>query len=89
MSGSSGGQLEQTPVWHHKIATQNTNLQIEPNTKSLSWSIPDVDIPEEARKKQQEFLNKKFVHIVSQTATDIGRTDLIELDIPMEGLPIT
>ena len=57
---------------------QNTSLQMEPNTKSLASSIPDVNIPEEARTKLQEL----------QEAMDIGRTNLIELDIPTEGAPI-
>ena len=30
---------------------QNTSLQLKPDTKGLASSIPDVDIPEEARKK--------------------------------------
>ena len=61
---------------------QNTNLQLEPNTNPLSRSIPDVDIPQEARNRLQELLDEKYIHIISQTATDIGRTNLIELDIP-------
>ena len=52
-------------------------------------TIPDADIPEEARVRLQELLDRKYMNIVSQTATDIGRTNLIELDIPTEGPPIT
>ena len=52
-------------------------------------SIPDVDIPEEARVRLQELLDRKYMNIVSQTTTDIGRTNLIELDIPTEGPQIT
>ena len=58
---------------------KNTNLQLETDANSLSISIPDVDIPEEARNKLQELLDKKYVHIISQTPTDIGRTNLMEL----------
>ena len=64
---------------------QNTSLQVEPDTKSLASSNPDVDITEEARTKLQELLNKKYLQIILQNAMDIGRTNLIELDIPMEG----
>ena len=32
---------------------------------------------------------QEYVHIILQTATDIGRTNLIELDILIEGPPIT
>ena len=68
-----------------KLLPKNTNLQLEPDTNPLLRSIPDLDIPEEARNKLHELLDKKYIHIISQTATDIGRTNLIELDIPTEG----
>ena len=47
-----------------------------------------MDIPDEARDKLKELLNINYASIMSQTAMDIGRTNLIELDIPTEGLPI-
>ena len=62
-----------------------TSLQLEPGTKSPLRSVPDADIPGEARAQLQELLDWKYINIVSQTATDIGRTNLIELDIPIEG----
>ena len=40
---------------------QNTSLQLEPDTKSLASSIPDVDIPDKARTKLQELLNRKYL----------------------------
>ena len=64
---------------------QNTSLQLEPDTKSLASSIPDVDIPKEARTKLQELLKKKYLEIFLQNATDVGRTSLIKLGIPTEG----
>ena len=67
---------------------QNTSLQLEPDTKALSSSIPDVDIPKEVRTKLQELLNKKYLQIISKNATDIGRTNLIKLNISTEGPPI-
>ena len=33
--------------------------------------------------------NRKYLQIILQNAKDIGRTNLIKLDIPMEGPPIT
>ena len=66
----------------------NTNLQLEPDTNHLSRSIPDVDIPDEARDRLKELLGIKYADIMSQTAMDIGRTNLIELDILTEGPPI-
>ena len=66
----------------------NTRLQPEPDSKGLPGSIPDVDIPEEARMKLRDLLEKKYLNIISQNVMDIGRTNLIELDILMEGLLI-
>ena len=68
---------------------KGTKLQLEPDTKSPMRSIPDADILEEARVRLQELLDREYMNIISQTTTDIGRTNLIELDIPTEGLPIT
>ena len=44
-----------------------------------------MDIPKEARTKLWELLHKEYLQIISQNAMDTGRTNLIELDIPMEG----
>ena len=66
----------------------NTRLQLKRDSKDLSISIPDVDIPEEVRSKLRDLLERKYLNIISQNVMDIGRTNLIELDIPMEGLPI-
>ena len=67
---------------------EDTSLQLEPNTKSPLRSVPDADIPEEARAQLQELLDQKYINIISQTAMDIGRTNLIELDMPTEGPPV-
>ena len=67
---------------------KGTKLQLEPDTKSPMRSIADVDRLDEAKVRLQELLDRKYVNIISQTATDIGRTNLIELDIPTEGPPI-
>ena len=67
---------------------QSTSLQLQPDTNSLASSIPDGYIPEEARMKLWELLNKKYLQIISQNTMDIGRTNLIELDIPTEDPPI-
>ena len=65
-----------------------TDLQLEPDTPNVYKSIPDADIPEIARKQLQELLDVKYTSIVSKSATDIGKTKLIELDIPTEGPPV-
>ena len=58
---------------------------MEPDTNPLPRFIQDADITEEARDKLQELLDKKSIHIMSQTAMDKGRTNLIELDMHTEG----
>ena len=68
---------------------KGTSLQLELDTKSPLRSMPDADILEEARVQLQELLNRKCINIISQATTDIGRANLIELDIPTEGPPIT
>ena len=66
----------------------NTNLQLEPDTNNSCKSILDSEIPDGARNKLKDLLNVKYANVVSQTAMDIGNTNLIELDIPTEGPPI-
>ena len=61
---------------------------MKPDTPNVSKSIPDADIPEIARKQLQELLKVKFDSIVSKSAVDIGRTNLIEPDISTEGPPV-
>ena len=65
-----------------------TNLQFEPDTSNVSKSTPDSDISEIARKRLQELLDVKYNSIVSKSAADIGRTNLIKLDILTEGAPV-
>ena len=63
----------------------DTNLQLEPHMNSSPKFIPDAEIPDEASDKLQELLDIKYANIMSQTATDIGRTNFIELEILTEG----
>ena len=71
------------------VTPQSTSLQLGPDTKSSLRSIPDTDIPEEARVMLQDLLDRKYINIMSQNVTDIGRNNMIEVDIPTEGPPIT
>ena len=66
-----------------------TNLQVEvdrPNHPENS--TPNAHIPEEAKSKLLHLLEVKYNAIISKSATDIGRTNLIEVDIPTECWPI-
>ena len=63
-----------------------TSLQIEADKEDHQRvKIPEVYAPEEAKEKLSTLLKGKYNDIVSKSATDIGRTNLIELDIPTEG----
>ena len=64
------------------------NLQLECNTNNIPKSIPDADVLEIARMRLQQLLDIKYNSIVSKSAADISRTNLIELDIPTEGPPV-
>ena len=60
-----------------------TNLQIEADKKDHEKiKMLEADVPEEAKEKLNTLLEGKYNDIVSKSATDIGRTNLIELDIP-------
>ena len=67
-----------------------TNLQLEADMlDKIKTVTPNADIPEQARAQPKELLETKYVSIISKSATDIGRTNLLELDIPMKGPTIT
>ena len=66
-----------------------TNLQLEADKpKQPEISTPDAEVPKKASNELQHLLEAKYSTIVSNAATDIGRTNLIELEIPTEGPPI-
>ena len=65
-----------------------TSLQLEFDMPNTTRSISDTNIPPEVRTRLKELLDAKNTSIVSKSATDISRTNLIELDIPTEGPPI-
>ena len=63
-----------------------TNLQLEANKLNHpEISMPNADVPEKALNELQHLLEARYSTIVSTSATDIGRTNLIKLDIPIEG----
>ena len=67
-----------------------SNLQIEADKKDYERiKTPEADVPDEAKRKLNTLLEGKYSDIVSKSATDIGRTNLIELDIPTEGPPVS
>ena len=82
---------EQDLPKHPKVLPKmpgTSNLQLEPDTSDAVKSIQDTVIPKVARGRLQQLLDIKYNNIVSKSAADISRTNLIELDIPTEGLPV-
>ena len=82
---------QQTQEQVHNLLPEmpQTNLQLEADKpKQLEISIPGAEVPKKALFKLQHLLEAKYSTSISKSATDIGRTNLIELDIPTEGPPI-
>ena len=79
--------LEETKQSHKNLLLPmpETSLQIEADKKDhQKVKMLEVYVPEEAKEKLNTLLKGKYNDIVSKSATDIGRTNLIMLDIPTE-----
>ena len=82
---------QQTEEQVHDLLPEitQTNLQFEADKpKQPEINTPNAEVPKKALLKLQHLLEVMYNSIVSKSATDIGRTKLIELDIPTEGPPI-
>ena len=82
---------QETQEQVHDLLPQmpQTNIELEvdkPNHPEIS--TPNADVLEEALSKLQQLLEEKYNAIISKSATDKGRTNLIDLGIPTEGPPI-
>ena len=80
--------LEETKQSHKSLLppVPEASLQIEADKKDHQRvKMLEAYVPEEAKEKLSMLLKGKYNDIVSKSATDIGRTKLIELDIPTEG----
>ena len=61
------------------------NLQIKANKKDYDRiKTLEPDVPDEAKRNLNALLEEKYRDIVSKSAMDTSRTNLIELDIPAE-----
>ena len=54
-----------------------------------SMQLQDANIPSEIQHKLHTMLNSKFSSIISKSPTDFGRTNLIEMDLPTTGPPVS
>ena len=79
---------QQTQEQAHNLLPEmlQTNLQLEADKpKQMEISPPSAEVPKKPLLKLQHLLEAKYSSIVSKSATDIGRTNLIELDITTKG----
>ena len=69
---------------------EHSSFQIHANDNSKpAITLQDADIPWEVRNQLKHMLNTKFTCIVSKSSADCGRTNLVEMDLPTTGLPVT
>ena len=76
----------------HKLlpaSPENSNFQIHANDNGKpAIMLQDADIPQSARDKLNHMINNQFACIISMSAADFGRTNLVEMDLPTTGLPV-
>ena len=51
--------------------------------------LQDANVPLEIQHKLNTMLNSKFTGIISKSPADFGRTNLIEMDLPTTGPPVS
>ena len=79
-------QKTKEQVQHLLPEMPKANLQLEANKPGhQEISTPNADVPKKTLNELQHLLEAKYSTNVSKSATDIGRTNLIELDIPTDG----
>ena len=57
--------------------------------RKLAIKLQDVDIPQIVRSQLNKMLNTEVTCIISNSSADFGRTNLVEMDLPNTGLPVT
>ena len=72
------------------IFTENSNFHIHANDMSKPGvMLQDAEIPQAARDKLNHMINNQFACIISSSSVDFGRTNLVEMDLPTTGSPVT
>ena len=84
---------------HDKSQPSKPLLPVFPNHSSLQThahnsnkspiQLQDVNVPLEIQHKLHTMLTSKFTGIISKSPTDFGRTNLIEMDLPTTGPPVS
>ena len=70
--------------------SEQSSFQIHANNNNKpAFTLHDADIPQEVRNQLNHMLNTECTCIVSKSSADFGRTNLVEMDLPTTGLPVT
>ena len=70
--------------------SEKSSFQVHANDGSkLAITLQDAEIQQKVRNQPNHMLNTKFTCIVYKFSTDFGRTNLVEMDLPTRGLPVT
>ena len=81
-----------------KTEPSNPLLPAFPNCSSFtththdsnkSIQLQDANMPLDVQQKLNNMLTSKFAEIISKSPTDFGRTNLIEMDLPTTGPPVS
>ena len=59
------------------------------NSNKSPIQLQDANVPLEIQCKLNTMLTSKFTGIISKSFTDFGRTNLIEMDLPTTGPPVS
>ena len=59
------------------------------NSNMSPIQLQDANVPLEIQCKLNTMLNSKFTGIISKSPADFGRTNLIEMDLPTTGPPVS
>ena len=72
------------------IFPENSNFRIHANDSGKPAVIlQDIEIPQAARDKLNHMINNQFTCIISNSSAYFCRSNLVEMDLPTTGLPIT
>ena len=68
---------------------KHSNFQIHAKDNSkLTIMLHDADILQSATDKLNHMFNNQFACIISKSSADLGRTNLVEMNLPTTGLPV-
>ena len=71
------------------VFPENSNFQMHANDSSKPVvMLQGAEIPQAARDNLNHMVNNQFACIICSSSADLGRTNLVEMDLPTTGLPV-